>query len=52
MIKDAIKLDSNNIESGLWLPENLRYYINKRKYVHKHGMFAQALRASIVILKG
>lgn len=42
--------DKNNLESGLWLPEDMRYYVNELQYVHKYGMFAQALKASKTIL--
>ena len=45
-----MKQDINNIESGLWLPEDVRYYVNGKRYVHKYGMFAQALQASKTIL--
>lgn len=44
-----IVLDPNNLESGIWLPEELRYYTDDTHYVHIYGMFAQALRASKVI---
>lgn len=42
--------DINNVETGLYLPEDLRYYIDNKRYVHKYGMFASALRASKIIL--
>ena len=48
----SVKFDKNNIETGLWLEESLRYYVdNKRvQYIHKHGMIGQALKASCTIL--
>ena len=45
-----IKLDTNNIESGIWLPEEMRYYTSATQYVHKYGLLARALQASIAIL--
>lgn len=47
MVKN--NLDPNNIESGYWLPEELRYYTDNVHYVHKYGMIAQAIKASKVI---
>ena len=49
MVKNT--LDSSNIESGIWLPVDLRYYVDSVRYVHKYGMFAQAIKASKVILQ-
>ena len=43
--------DKNNIESGTYLPEDLRYYIDNKRYVHKYGMIAQALKASKIIAR-
>lgn len=46
----TIEFDKNNIESGYWLPEDLRYYVDSTRYVHKYGAFASVLKASKVIL--
>ena len=48
---NSIKFDKNNIETGKYLPEALRYYVDKVRYVHKHSAFASALKASKIILK-
>ena len=47
---ESTKYDPNNVESGIYLPEDLRYYVDSVQYVHKYGMFAQALKASKVII--
>ena len=48
----SVKFDKNNIETGLWLEESLRYYVDNSctRYVHKYGMIGQALKASCTIL--
>lgn len=47
---NSTMLDVNNVKSGIYLPEDLRYYVDSVRYVHKYGMFAQALKASKVLL--
>lgn len=46
----SIVKNVNNVENGVWLPEELRYYVDNIHYVHKHGMIASALKASKIIL--
>lgn len=47
---NSTSIDKNNVESGMYLPEDLRYYVDSVHYVHKYGIFAQALKASNMIL--
>ena len=47
---NSVKFDKNNIETGVYLPETLRYYVDDIRYVYKYGMFASALKASKIIL--
>lgn len=45
-----VKLDKNNIESGIELPYELRYYVNKTEYVHKYGIIAMSLKTKNILL--
>lgn len=49
-MQTSIKFDKNNIETGYFLPEDLRYYVDSTRYVHKYGAIASALKASAVLL--
>lgn len=44
-------LDVNNIENGLWLPLERRFYINKTKYVDRLSPMGQALIACAILSK-
>lgn len=47
---NKIVLDANNIETGLWLPEDYRYYVDEYRYVNKYSTLGLALKASRTIL--
>lgn len=44
--------DKNNVETGLWLPEDRRCYIDKYRilYVDKHGFIGMVIRNQHVLL--
>ena len=46
-------LDKNNIETGLWLPEDRRIYVDKDriKYLDRHSTTGLAYKASQLLLK-
>ena len=46
-------LDKNNVETGIWLPEGRRIYVDKDKikYLDRHSTTGLAYRASQLLLK-
>ena len=43
--------DKNNVENGIWLPEHLRIYVDKYRYLHKYSSIGLAYKASQTLLK-
>lgn len=50
MLNSNIVYDTNNIETGLWLPEDYKYYVDEHRYVNKYSTLGLALKASRTIL--